>query len=365
MGVIEKKINLLLERLFSMVKVGLERKLAVKACKQLSATQKAYIRGLVGAKNSLRVTAKLAGVTLRTVQRCLANFEKLGNDDRQAGSGRPRKTTKNDDRKIILAVKRNRLITSEQLLRENPDFDVSVKTIRRRITESGEFNSYWVINKPFISKKNRAIRVKWCKERLHWTVEQWMRVIWTDESPFVLRYNGRRRVWRRHNERYKPFAMKGTVKHDAKLMVWGCFAGHGVGNLYRVEGILESEQYKQILRTQFKPSAQRLFGGRNYTFQQDNDPKHTSRATRAYMDWLGLDPEEWPSQSPDLNPIENLWSYLDWRLRDRHCGSLEELWAALQEGWNSIPVDYLTKLVESMPRRLQAVIDAKGYPTKY
>ncbi len=168
-----------------------------------------------------------------------------------------------------------------------------------------------------------------------------------------------------HNERYKPFALKGTVKHDAKLMVWGCFAAHGVGHLYQVEGILESEQYKRILRTQLKPSAMHLFGGRNYTFQQDNDPKHTSHATKAYMTWLGLDPEPWPSQSPDLNPIENLWSYLDWTLRNRKCGNLVELWQALQEAWESIPVDYLTKLIDSMPRRLQAVIDSDGYPTKY
>ena len=83
------------------------------------------------------------------------------------------------------------------------------------------------------------------------------------------------------------------------------------------------------------------------------------------MDWLGLEPEPWYSQSPDLNPIENLWSYLDWTLRDRKCGNLDELWQALQEALKSLPVDYLTKLVDSMPSRLQAVINADGYPTKY
>ncbi len=72
-----------------------------------------------------------------------------------------------------------------------------------------------------------------------------MRFLWIVESPFVLRYNGRSRVWRRHNERYKLFNLKGTVQHDAKLIVLGCFAGHGVSKLYRVEGILESEQYKK------------------------------------------------------------------------------------------------------------------------
>ncbi len=94
---------------------------------------------------------------------------------------------------------------------------------------------------------------------------------------------------------------------------------------------MESEQYTFILRTQFKPSAQSQFGWTTYTFQQDNDPKHTSRAITAYMDWLELNPEEWPSQSPDLDPIENLLSFLDRILRDRKCGNRDELLQTLQE----------------------------------
>ena len=83
------------------------------------------------------------------------------------------------------------------------------------------------------------------------------------------------------------------------------------------------------------------------------------------MDELDIDPEEWPSQSLDLNLIENLWSFLDWTLRNRNCGHLEELWEALQESWYALDWEYLTKLADSMPRRLQTVIDNDGYPTKY
>ena len=73
----------------------------------------------------------------------------------------------------------------------------------------------------------------------------------------------------------------------------------------------------------------------------------------------------WPSQSPDLNPIENLWSILDSNLKDRRPQSKAELFQVLQEGWNRLDVDLLRRLVESMPRRIQAVIDANGYMTKY
>lgn len=336
-----------------------------RGSKHCTATDKERIIGVYQGNNSIRGTSNITGFPKSTVSRIIAKFESEEGYERTSGSGRPRKTTEADDRAIVRLMRNDRGITSEDILEQLPLLNVSVDTIIRRITESGEFRSYWKINKPFISENNRQIRVQWCRDRLHWPIEWWRKVLWSDESPYVLRYNRKKRVWRRHNERYKPFALKGTVKHDQKLMVWGCFAAHGVGNLYRVEGIMESEQYKVILREQLLPSAQLLFQGRDYTFQQDNDPKHTSRATRAYMDELGIDPEEWPSQSPDLNPIENLWSYLDWTLRDRQCGNLEELWEALQEGWYALDWEYLTKLADSMPRRLQAVIDNNGYPTKY
>ena len=92
---------------------------------------------------------------------------------------------------------------------------------------------------------------------------------------------------------------------------------------------------------------------------------NSSKLCRGYLERAGVDRMEWPSQSPDLNPIENLWSILDDTLKDRRPANEEELFEVLSEGWKSIETDLLHILAHSMTRRCQAVIDAKGFATKY
>ena len=172
---------------------------------------------------------------------------------------------------------KNRRISVSQI-KQNLNLEhLCNNTIVARIKKGEEFTSGWQTKKPFINKKNRVKRFKWCRDHLSWTSDQWKRVIWTNESPFVLQYGNRERIWKKKGEPYNPECTRATVEHDKKIMVWGAFAAHGVGNLYRVEGIMDQHKYHYVLVHQLQPSITHLFPDGNYIFQQDNDPKHTAK----------------------------------------------------------------------------------------
>jgi len=128
---------------------------------------------------------------------------------------------------------------------------------------------------------------------------------------------------------------------------------------------MKKEQYLSILEDCMVPSKDMLFGPNLGIFQQDNDPKHTAHVVKGYIEAYGINVLSWPSQSPDLNPIENLWAILNSKCKNRRCNTAKDLFETLKTAWKAIPVETLDSLVTSMPRRCQAIIDSHGWPTKY
>ncbi|GFV05145.1 transposable element Tcb2 transposase [Trichonephila clavipes] len=110
--------------------------------------------------------------------------------------------------------------------------------------------------------------------------------------------------------------------------------------------------------------ADKLGLGSNFIFQQDNDPKHTAFVVKEWLLYHCRNQLNTPPQFPDLNVIENLWPHLE-RAVQKQITSKEQLKSVLQEEWPNIAPETTRHLVESMPRRLEAVILAKGYATKY
>ena len=140
---------------------------------------------------------------------------------------------------------------------------------------------------------------------------------------------------------------------------------NGVGNLIFIDGIMDKNVYLNILKINIKENAQKMGLENDFYFQQDNDPKHTAWVVRMWLLYNAPKMLVTPPQSPDINPIEHLWSYLEEKIRLHSITSRETLKAALMQEWDRIPKDYCQKLVKSMPKRLAAIKAANGYPTKY
>ncbi len=113
------------------------------------------------------------------------------------------------------------------------------------------------------------------------------------------------------------------------------------------------------------PSADKLYGYADFIFQQDLAPAHTAKGTKSWFNVHGVTVLDWPANSPDLNPIENLWGIVKRKIRDTRPNNADDLKATIKATWASIPPQQCHKLITSMPRRIEAVIKAKGAPTKY
>ena len=100
---------------------------------------------------------------------------------------------------------------------------------------------------------------------------------------------------------------------------------------------------------------------------EDGAPVHHSKVAKEFRTMHHMEILSHPAQSPDLNPIEHVWTRLKTGINSRPAipKDVDEMWTALQEEWAKIGVDFINSLVESMPRRAQAVAKAKGGSTKY
>uniref|UniRef100_A0A915DXW8 Tc1-like transposase DDE domain-containing protein n=1 Tax=Ditylenchus dipsaci TaxID=166011 RepID=A0A915DXW8_9BILA len=220
--------------------------------------------------------------------------------------------------------------------------------------------------KPLITRKNVEARLELARKHLEWSVADWRRVLWSDESKYNLfSSDGIRYVRRSPNQKKNPKCQVPTVKHGGgSVMVWGSFSRDGMGPLNRIEEIMKAVNYKKILEEQMLPDA-RIRLAEYWIFQQDNDPKHASKLVKKFLSDNNVDVLKWPAHSPDLNPIEHLWEELDRRIRNRTYKKTGKLFNALSKEWSKIPLGVVMKLVDSMSRRCEAFIAAKGYATKY
>ncbi|CAM1294989.1 Uncharacterised protein r2_g417 [Pycnogonum litorale] len=140
----------------------------------------------------------------------------------------------------------------------------------------------------------------------------------------------------------------------------------GVGRLQIVQGMMNAAKYIETLQTRMLPSAKEMFPGEDFVFQDDNAPCHRENVVKDWFAAHNLKRLDWSAQSPDLNPIENLWHKIGYEIsKKKPTTKKKDLIEALIASWHRIiSSDLLKKLVLSMSQRCSAVIKSKGWPIK-
>jgi transposase len=295
----------------------------------------------------------------------------------ESKGGRPRVLSAADKIYCIQQVTRKRVPDAVKVTK-NLENDLGVKchpeTVRRVLRGKG-LGPIEKPKKPLLKNEHVKARLAWCLAHKDWTQDDWRRVIWSDETK-INRFNsdGRQWVWVRSNEELQNHHCKLTVKHGGGgIMLWSAITYAGVGWICRINGNMDKTLYQEILEDDLEQTiahtCEKLGLRRDQViFQHDNDPKHTSKSVTAYLQEQSYKVMEWPSQSPDLNPIENMWSLLKRRLNDFESApkGMEDLNERVTKVWyEQISPEECRKVIDSMPKRIAACIKAKGRWTKY
>jgi transposase len=325
--------------------------------KSLSIATRAQIASLRATGMTLMAIANQLNVSYTAVQLAAKKASQGKPLTDSPRSGRPRKTSQHTDRILTRRVRKEPFLTLQEV---RGTISVSKSTVSRRLAQQG-FKSFVAAAKPLLSNQNKKVRRNWARR---WQGFCFDDVVFTDEKRFSILPDGKVRVWRLSKKRYDPKNVaRKTQGQGGGIMVWGAISRSRTFPLQRLDGKVNAAVYQSVLEKFFKEHFKRR--DRKMCFQQDNAPVHTAKRIEQFLCRKGITVLPWPPRSPDLSPIENLWSQVARAVKKRRYNSKDALWESVQKEWDAISPRALKILYDSMPERLQLVKKARGDSIRY
>lgn len=278
-------------------------------------------------------------------------------------SGRPRCTSQATDEAIETFADEMVSVVPKDVVREL-QLPVSARTVRRRLDEVGLLGRVQQEEHAYTDATLRS-RISFAEGYSRWTEDDWARVVFSDETHFHLGHHGREYVQRPVGAGLDPKYTLKTERLKGKVSLWGCICAGGLGHAELYVDSLDARRYQSILALNLVPSAHQFWPRGQWWFQQDNWTVHTAGTSQAWFHNHGIDLIDWPAWSPDLNPIENLWSDLKRRVYAHHPQTMEELEDWIGKEWAATDLNFISHICRSMPRRLQLLLDNNGHKISY
>lgn len=290
----------------------------------------------------------------------IEKYKQTGSVKDRPGRGRKRKLNASETKKVVKMAKKGKF--APQIARECKK-KITPRTIQRTLKREGLF--YGKIKKvESLTTRHKEQRVEYAENMEGYN---WKSVFFSDEKQFELG-GGPSYAWQSIGNRQ----IQEYVKNAPKLLVWGAIGYYMKSELYFFEGTINGEAYQTMLKKVLKenkltyaPKCPKRLKG-NWVFLQDNATPHTAKKTKELLCSLVGDrliPH--PAKSPDLNPIENMWSYLDWKVKAAQTTSIKSLKRVLRKEWKALPWSVIRKSVDSMDRRLVLCRETGGTRLPY
>lgn len=353
--------------------------MADKVSKKYTSTEAREIARNMAENNFTQAAiAKAIDCSDRTVRNILARFEERGNDENKP-KGRPPKII---DGKCLRRLERDLKQNPRQTLGEITEninngllpsgSSVSQVTVRRAIHNDLMMSNCHARIKPHLQTRHILLRQAWATHLQNWSNSDWSKVIWTDEMSFEVGKNYCMvLVWRRPGQEYDPLYIAPSFKSGrSSIMVWGAIAHRIKGPLVRMpKGYRTAQHYIDIVMAgPLQQFYQAVKGAQGAAYVvEDGASVHTAKVTQKWCTEHQIQALSHPAQSPDLNPIENVWSLLKYKVNKRYPRpkTIFEAENALFEEWEKIDQIYINKLIESMPNRVKDVIKNNGHSTRF
>lgn len=302
---------------------------------------------------------------IRSVRDSLKNDEQIFELKHKLGA--PIKATDEVRNQILDLTTSNRrmpAVTIANIVSDNLDGQTISPSLVYSIKHDAGFKYLPPLHTFFTTEEQRQNRVAFCKYHIE-NQTNFDNVLFTDESSFELTAS-HKWLWRRRGET-SPDVQCATKKFPKKVMIFGGISKNYCTPLIVINGSINAESYVDecIDGSGLIPSMNETYGHFKWVLMQDGASSHTAKSTIDYLSNYCKILENWPSSSPDLNPIENLWSILKNRVYEINPKTENELIETIFDTWENLDVSLIYRLIDSMPSRLQAVIDNNGFPTKY
>ena len=316
-----------------------------------------------------------------TISDVVAKEKAYGSVETLDKSGRPSIYDQREERILVNAIMKEptksiRDIADDPLL--NPK-GASKTTINDVLLNNKVTSRVLPKRLPDLTKKHVAKRKKFSKDHLNWDTSDWELVIFSDESDLFPVKCGRQFVHLRENQTIMdiiPITLE--RQKELTIKVWGAISFDGVGPLVRYEDSMNGIKYRNILTNHLLPTYPWLESSMmeeepledelpTFKFVHDKSSVHTSNLITGFMNDNAVYSLDWPPNSPDINIIENVWSYIKdelYKVSERlNCAN--DTWEKTVQIWNEIPLNYIQNLYKSLPNRMKELKNMKGGPIAY